>query len=314
VGAPPLVEYQGWTRWLCACPPDPRVPIRVWSGLRGLDLDSDPTRVTPVAQAWANQNNPAPATYNQRLAILSSFYVHTMGRDLPIAANPIAVLPRRSVRPSSGSRVLGFAEVRVSLAAIDRGTAAGRRDYALLAVALQTGCRAGELAGLRIGDVMMEGGDIALRWRRRSGGEMTTETLIPPVGAALLDYLLALHGDALGALPPDAPLWVSHARNRSRGEALGTQSLADICQRRLGVSQVGTLRRAVARAMAEAGAEVGEIQARLGHSSPATTRRYLATVHAERDAYGERLAALLDRRDRSAEEADAGSFGGERLR
>jgi hypothetical protein len=50
----------------------------------GLDLDSDPQLVAVAAQGWADHTDRtddhrrpipvAPATYNQRLAILSSFY------------------------------------------------------------------------------------------------------------------------------------------------------------------------------------------------------------------------------------------------
>ena len=41
---------------------------------RGQDLDGDPAALALLAQAWAGTGAPSPATYNQRLAILSSFY------------------------------------------------------------------------------------------------------------------------------------------------------------------------------------------------------------------------------------------------
>ena len=46
-------------------------------------------------------------------------------------------------------------EITALLAAPDRTTWAGRRDHALLLVAVQTGLRASELVNLRCGDVVL---------------------------------------------------------------------------------------------------------------------------------------------------------------
>lgn len=57
---------------------------------QGLDLDSDPSRVAIVAQAYAGYSargkQVAQATYNQRLAVLSSFYVYArrQGEESPL--------------------------------------------------------------------------------------------------------------------------------------------------------------------------------------------------------------------------------------
>src|SRR5690242_10967260 len=47
-----------------------------------LDLDSEPRAVALAAQSWAGLNSPAPATYNRRLAVLSSFYTFAKKRSL----------------------------------------------------------------------------------------------------------------------------------------------------------------------------------------------------------------------------------------
>ena len=54
----------------------------------GLDLDGDPRAVALAAQGWAAERQPgsrgsgpvSPATYNLRLAILSSFYMYVRKR------------------------------------------------------------------------------------------------------------------------------------------------------------------------------------------------------------------------------------------
>jgi len=260
-----------------------------------LDLDSDPALVALVAQGWAGRGDPAPATFNQKLAILSSFYSYALRRDLLKGSNPVSRVDRRPVQGYAGAIPLPYLEVRARLGAIDRATLVGKRDYALLVVGLQTGRRLSELAGVRHGDMSMSGERLTVIWRRCKGGKTMSDTLPAAVARAVGEYLHALYGDALlrEGVPPDAPVWMSFARNGSRGRALGIQSVADICAKRLGTSKVHALRHTFARAMEDAGAKVSEIQARLGHDSLATTGRYLAALHRADNPHAERLVTLF---------------------
>jgi integrase len=262
---------------------------------QGLDLDGDPALVALVAQGWAGHGAPAPATFNQKLAILSSFYSYAIKRDLLQGSNPISRVERRPVQGYAGAIPLPYLEVRARLAAIDRTALVGKRDYALLVLGLQTGRRLSELAGVRYGDMTLSGERLTVVWRRCKGGKTMSDTLPSAVSRAVGEYLHALYGDALlkEAVPPDAPVWVSLARNMSRGKALGIQSIADICAKRLGTSKVHALRHTFARAMEDAGAKVSEIQARLGHDSLATTGRYLAALHRADNPHAERLVTLF---------------------
>ncbi len=72
-----------------------------------------------------------------------------------------------------------------------------------------------------------------------------------------------------------------------------TQAIADVCQKRLGISKVHSLRHTFAKAMEDSGAKVSEIQARLGHSSLATTGRYLAALSQADNAHAEALVGLF---------------------
>ena len=258
----------------------------------GLDLDGAPALVALVAQGWAGHGDPAPATFNQKLAILSSFYSYALKRDLLKGSNPIGRVDRRPVQGYAGAMPLPYLEVKARLAAIDRTTLVGKRDYALLVVGLQTGRRLSELAGVRYRDMSFSGERMTMLWRRCKGGKTMTDALPSAVTRAVGEYLRALYGDAVD-VPPDAPVWVSLARNRSKGRALGIQSVADICERRLGTSKVHALRHTFARAMEDAGAKVSEIQARLGHDSLATTGRYLAALHRADNPHAERLVTLF---------------------
>ncbi len=141
-----------------------------------LDLDGPPQAVALLAQQWAGLGTPAPATYNQRLAIISSFYSYALKHAL-LPANPIGRVDRRPVQSYGAAQALDYAELRRRLALIDRTTARGLRDYALLAVALQTGRRLSELAALRWSALQLRGDKLTIRWQRTKGGKQMQDLL-----------------------------------------------------------------------------------------------------------------------------------------
>ena len=111
------------------------------------------------------------ATRNARLACLRSFF-HFASLRHPEHAGLIqrvlAVPAKRTGRPTV--RYLDRPKAEVLLAAPDLSTRTGRRDKALLAVALQTGLRVSELAGLRRQDVRLgKGGACPLHRQEQEG-------------------------------------------------------------------------------------------------------------------------------------------------
>lgn len=244
----------------------------------GLDLDAAPQLVAAAAEAWAGQDDAAPATYTQRLAILSSFYAYARTKRV-VGENPIDLVERRPVQAYAEARALDPAEVRERLAAIDRTTREGQRDYAVLLVALTTGRRLAEVASLTWGDVEVRGNQVTLHIRRGKGGKRFSDTLGRAVAEALLGYLAATHGP-LRSLERHVSLWGVSARTLQR-----------ICERHLGTGRFHALRHTFAHELEAAGAKVSEIQAKLGHSSLATTGRYLAALSSAENPYADDLAA-----------------------
>ena len=88
--------------------------------LAGLDLAGDVRALALIAQSWAAAGDPAPATYNQRLAVVSSFYSFAAKRGLLEIANPIAQVDRRAVQSYAGAQALDYSDVSARLKAIDR--------------------------------------------------------------------------------------------------------------------------------------------------------------------------------------------------
>src|SRR5664279_1867563 len=72
------------------------------------------------------------------------------------------------------------------MASCDRGTATGRRDFAILALLVRLGLRAGEVAGLGLDDIDWRRGEITVRGK---GNRQDTLPLPTDVGAAIVDYL-----------------------------------------------------------------------------------------------------------------------------
>ncbi len=141
----------------------------------GLDLLNNPVDLARVASLWANMRatntrrpgqDVSPSTYNQRLAILSSWYMFVQETYKLEVPNPIKDVKKRLVQAYAAAEPIAPEMVERGLDAIDRKTDEGLRNYALLAVALATGRRASELAGLRGADVRITGGRKDARIRR----------------------------------------------------------------------------------------------------------------------------------------------------
>jgi integrase len=252
-----------------------------WLHGQGMDLDAQPEALTLLAQAWISQRQLRPASRNQHLAILSSFYTFARKQNLLRMENPIERIERAKVQAYAGALPLEPAEIRARLKQIDRTELNGMRDYALLALALQTGRRLSELANLRCGDLERRGAQLVVHWRRTKGGKQMHDAVPQPLGNAIGAWLQTFYG--IVTPPIDAPLWVSLARNGSYGAPLSTRSIANICEARLGVSTVHSLRHTFAR----------EIQAKLGHESLDTTGRYLAALKRVENPQADAIAAIL---------------------
>lgn len=278
-----------------------------------------------VAQAYAarpaeTRYGPravAPTTANLRLAALSSFYTYATRQDLLRGPNPIARVERRQVETYAAARPLAYDELHARLAAIDITDDAGLRDYALLLVALHTGRRVTELAGMRREHLVIRKRSVEITWPRCKGGKTMRDEL-PRGGArgAAADALVAWvvrvcgeRGDGMGnqardqlavqiavapqaGHPPEQALWVSLARNGTAGHPLTARAIAQMCEKRVGTSKVHALRHTFARAMEDAGAKVSEIQAALGHADLGTTGRYLARLHQGENRHLARLSSL----------------------
>ena len=261
-----------------------------------LDLDSDDTRATRLAaESFAAGNGVSSATFNQRLAILSSFYTYAIKQEV-LDKDPMDLAERRPPNTRDAAQPMDDTEIAQAFTSIDRGTLEGLRDYALLSLAVTTGRRSRELAALTWSDIRLTGKgkseNMLITWQRCKGNKQMRDEIEPRTKTALLAYLRALYGADLRKLTSDAPIFVSLSRNNYRG-ALSIQAVSDICLKRLGTSKVHTTRHTFAVTMERAGASLSDVGAKLGHASLKTTSGYMKRLHSAENPHAAKLGEMF---------------------
>jgi integrase len=272
----------------------------------GFDLFCDLSEETRYAsfllivQQWAgtraktsHHSGPiSAATYNHRLATISSLYSYARRMRLYRGDNPIEAIARRTLGEQHGAQALDVLEMRKRLVRINRATLAGQRDYALLSVALQTGSRVQTLADMRIGDLTWAGERLVIHFPRTKGGETDDKELEVETSKALAAYLSAQYGERWQD-HPQAPVWISYARNDSYSKKLSEQALEQICLKHVGTSKFHTLRHTAGLTLEDLGATTSEIQSFLRHKNIATTSRYLKRARRAKNKYGRDLEQIF---------------------
>lgn len=165
------------------------------------------------------------------------------------------------------------------LASCDRGTAAGRRDYAVLMLLARLGLRAGEVAELQLADVGWHDGTLRVRGK----GPRTDVLPLPAdAGQAIADYVR----DGRPRIAGGALFWRVGAPPGGLEPTAVTGIVYRACDR-AGLPRAGAhrLRHTAAATMLGGGASLPQIAQVLRHASLETTAIY---AKADRQA----LAAL----------------------
>ncbi|MFL5624276.1 MAG: tyrosine-type recombinase/integrase [Ktedonobacteraceae bacterium] len=275
---------------------------------RGLDLESvsaQSDRVTmqvtrdkvkQLAQVFAGFSKRGrqvkESTINHRLSVISSFYGFCVLNEW-LDYNPIEHLERSKVEPYAGVKSLDFDEVAASLDRLDMHDEQDVRDNALLAILLQTGRRASEVAGLRWKHATVRKGLVTLFFERCKGNKTAQDELSKEASTALLRWLHMHYGSDLARLAGDTPLFVSLARGTSYGHALSIQAIGQICLKHLGTSKVHATRHTFVMGMFEAGASPRQVQAKLLHSSLHTTSLYGDKLQSAKNEHAGKLSQLF---------------------
>ena len=157
------------------------------------------------------------------------------------------------------------------LASIDRRTATGRRDYAILLLLARLGLRSSEVAFLELDDIDWNTGTLSARGK---SGLRNDLPLPPEVGEAIAAYL----GDGR---PPSTSRRIFLRAKAPIGGFRGASGVGSIVRhalKRAGINAptygAHQFRHGLATEMLRHGASLGEIGDVLGHRHPQTTKIY----------------------------------------
>lgn len=244
------------------------------SDLRLQDLNAD--FVSAFLEDLESVGGVCAASRNVRLAAIRSFFHYVAFQEPAHAAaiQRVLAIPRKRQERTLVEYLL-LAETEALVAAPDRSTYLGRRDHAILHLAVQTGLRVSELTGLRCVDLCL-GTGAHVRCRGKGRKERCT-----PLTKATAKILTAWLRERNGS--PTDPLFPS-----VRGGSLSSDGVQYLLKKHTKVAvqncpSIGSkrvsphvLRHTAAMNLLQAGVDRSLIALWLGHESVETTQVYLS--------------------------------------
>ena len=211
----------------------------------------------------------APGTTQNTASMLRTFLTWLYAEGViaaPLAGTVPGAYRRKQIRMPA---LVTGAEAAALLAACDRTTAQGLRDYAIVLTLTRMGLRAGEIAALTIEDVDWRSGIVVISGK---GGRRDQLPLPRDVAEAVIGYLR----DGRPAAALDRRLFVRSVAPHRGLAGYGVGHAVARAARRAGLDRVRPhqLRYFAATAMQAAGAPLAEIGQVLRHEDERTTSLY----------------------------------------
>jgi site-specific recombinase XerD len=253
--------------------------------------DLEAPAIVAFLQHLENDRGNTVSTRNIRLAAIHSFFHYTALRapeQAALIAQVLAIPAKRAVDTEIGY----FSEVesQALLNAPDRSAWHGRRDYALLLVALRTGLRVSELIALNRGEIHLGHGPHV---RVRGKGRKDRATPLTPSATATLRAWLAERGG-----DPGDPAFTTRPGHRLSRDAIAllirkhAAAAAAACPTLSDKKPTPhTLRHSCAMDLLHAGVDPTVIALWLGHESTQSTKPYIHADMKLKQRALERLAA-----------------------
>ena len=247
-----------------------------------LDYKHFSDKVILAYLAWLEtERHCGPATCNQRLSAISSFFKYASQRSIPalkICAAIASIPPKKA--PHSVFSYFSVEELAFLLQMPNPLKPLERRDLVLLSLLYDSGARAQELCGIRLGDIRFSKPTNVLLHGK--GGKNRIVPLMERPAKLLRQYISEKAPDAANK---EAPLFLNQ-----RGEAITPACIRNVIQKYVAKGKAArpdlfhestysphSMRHSKAVHMLEAGIELVYIRDFLGHASIQTTEIY-ATV------------------------------------
>lgn len=225
--------------------------------------------------AYVEQANPGrPANKHVSLNILKNFFIYLYEEQI-IPKDYSHIIPRGNYnnQPKLPS-TFSDEEISALLNSVDRGNPKGKRDYAILLLAIRLGLRASDICGLTFDSIIWEQNLIELTQRKTK--KLLQLPLLPEVGNAIVDYLK--HGRPV----TDDKHCFIHVQGPY--ERIHTSDLGNLVRKYMTLAGINysnrkhgphSLRHCFASALLKEKIPLPIISEALGHSSMDSTMEYL---------------------------------------
>ena len=215
----------------------------------------------------------APSTLNQHARCLRAFanwlYQEEYTANHLLRRLKLPKVPKVEMKP------LSRAEVHQVLASLDSRSVNGRRSAAIVTLLYDTGMRAGELVGMQLADVRFDTGEISVVGK----GEKQRIVVAGRLALRTLRRYLEIRHGGIGRNE-------DRVFTNSTGVPMTTGDVGHIIRRlrrRCGIERLHAhlLRHSFAVQFLRNGGDVLTLQRLLGHSSVATTNRYVTLANVD---------------------------------
>ena len=263
-----------------------------WLQVNGI---TQPSRADVIRYRDELKVNHKPATVHGYIIAVKLFFKWTEAENL--YPNIAARVKNTAVDIYHKKDPLTSRQAGRVLDKLDTDTAAGLRDYAIIALMLTTGLRTNSIILANIEDIKPLGDMTVLYYQGKGHDEKADFVkLSEPVLKAIKRYLETREA----AEPaPSAPLFASVA-HRNSGERLTTRSISRIVKNALKSAGLESdrltahsLRHTAATLAMTNGATLQEVQQLLGHKSINITMVYLHTLERQQNTSADRISAAI---------------------
>lgn len=265
--------------------------------------------ITPdVANVWAHRQlaeGIAKSTINRKLSALHSFYKFLCRRNVGIMSyNPFdtaegCVRFKNATKDYSDKRVLTPEEVRrMFKLAAKEGDLIGKRDLLVLQLLATTGMRRAEVCSIKLGDIQKLSGKNIIHITGK-GDRKRFVVLTEHILTIIKDYL-ELRGVTFA--DKHLPLIVSHSSNGDVTRHVDTTTIYRIVKKyasKAGIDE-STISPHCFRATfatisySDLDMSADELRELMGHSSQATTQKYIKSVKMLDNSPAERLGSMFE--------------------
>jgi integrase/recombinase XerD len=256
----------------------------LWLAEHNLTLDKINRDAMIEYRAHLAETYPVAATASRLLVVAKRLLDEAVKREV-LTANPASDIRgfKAGGENETTHTALTKPQTKALLAAVERTTARGKRDYALLMVLVYTGMRRAECTGLTLGDLREEQGYHVAIIRHGKGNKRRVVKLPVPVRKALDQWLAALSATPQIATSTATPLFIQFRKGDNPDKqlrGLSTNAIENIVKFYANLAELPVhlsphgLRASFVTLSLEGGARLQQVQYAVGHADPRTTERY----------------------------------------